>query len=97
MKGYGSLRIATRQGPASTIDLLRTEDLHRQSQTNYWQSVFRSAAAYADLQFVTGTLNQNAAGDLQSKHAYALLSPRPFCSPYSPGVRTKRLPAPRRK
>lgn len=62
------LRIAKdryESGLGTMTDLLRTEDLQRQSQTNYWQAVFRTALAYADLQFANGTLNQDAAGDLQ--------------------------------
>jgi hypothetical protein len=46
-------------------DLLRTEDQQRQSQTNYWQALYSNVLRYTDLQFATGTLSADSAGDLQ--------------------------------
>lgn len=52
-------------GLATMTDLLRVEDVERQSRTNYWQAVFRNTLTYANLRFADGTLTQDNAGDLQ--------------------------------
>lgn len=62
------LRIANdryQAGLATMTDLLRTEDQQRRSQTNYWQAVYNNDLRYADLQFATGTLSADSAGDIQ--------------------------------
>jgi outer membrane protein TolC len=62
------LRIANDRyeaGLATMTDLLRTEDQQRQSQTNYWQALYSNVLRYTDLQFATGTLSADSAGDLQ--------------------------------
>ena len=63
-----SLRILKNRysaGLATITDLLRAEDAERQSQTNYWQAVYGSAVAYAQLLFAQGTLTPDAAEGLQ--------------------------------
>ena len=63
-----SLRILKNRysaGLATMTDLLRAEDAERQSQTNYWQAVYGSAVAYAQLLFAQGTLTPDAAEGLQ--------------------------------
>jgi len=63
-----SLRILRNRytaGLATITDLLRGEDASRESQSNYWHSVYGNAAAYAELLFATGTLTPNAAEELQ--------------------------------
>jgi len=63
-----SLRILRNRygaGLASLTDLLRAEDAERQSQMNYWHSVYGNATAYAQLLFATGTLTPEAAEELQ--------------------------------
>jgi outer membrane protein TolC len=52
-------------GLATMTELLRVEDVQRQSQTNYWQAVFRDVLTYANTRFAEGTLNQETAGELQ--------------------------------
>jgi len=52
-------------GLATMTELLRVEDVQRQSQTNYWQAVFRDVLTYANTRFAAGTLNQETAGELQ--------------------------------
>ena len=62
------LRIANdryQAGLATMTDLLRTEDQQRRSKTNFWQAVYINDLHYADLQFATGTLSADSAGDLQ--------------------------------
>ncbi|MBW4037340.1 MAG: TolC family protein [Acidobacteria bacterium] len=62
------LRIANdryQAGLATMTDLLRTEDQQRHSQTNYWQAVYSNDLHFADLQFATGTLTAESAGDIQ--------------------------------
>jgi len=54
-----SLRILRNRytaGLATITDLLRGEDAERESQSNYWHSVYGNASAYAELLFATGTL-----------------------------------------
>ncbi len=63
-----SLRILKNRysaGLATITDLLRAEDAERQSQSNYWRSVYGNATAYAELLYATGTLTPDAAEDLQ--------------------------------
>lgn len=63
-----SLRILRNRyvaGLATITDLLRGEDAERQSQSNYWHSVYGNAAAYAQLLYATGTLTPDAAEELQ--------------------------------
>ncbi|MGB7546478.1 MAG: TolC family protein [Terracidiphilus sp.] len=63
-----SLRILRNRyaaGLATITDLLRAEDAERQSQSNYWHTVYGNAQAYAQLLFATGTLTPDAAEDLQ--------------------------------
>ena len=52
-------------GLATITDLLRGEDAERESQSNYWHSVYGNASAYAELLYATGTLTPDAAEDLQ--------------------------------
>lgn len=52
-------------GLATMTELLRVEDVQRQSQTNYWQAVFQDVLTYANTRFAAGTLNQETAGELQ--------------------------------
>jgi outer membrane protein TolC len=52
-------------GLATMTELLRVEDVQRQSETNYWQAVFQDTLTYANTRFATGTLNQETAGELQ--------------------------------
>ena len=63
-----SLRILRNRytaGLATITDLLRGEDAERQSQSNYWHSVYGNASAYAELLYATGTLTPDAAEELQ--------------------------------
>jgi outer membrane protein TolC len=63
-----SLRILRNRytaGLATITDLLRGEDASRESQSNYWHSVYGNAAAYAELLYATGTLTPDAAEELQ--------------------------------
>lgn len=43
-------------GLVTVTELLRAEDAQRQSNHNYWQSVFHNTLTYADLQLAAGTL-----------------------------------------
>lgn len=55
-----SLRILRNRYDAGLVpltDVLRAEDADRQSQTGYWQAVYRNALSYAGLRLATGTLN----------------------------------------
>jgi outer membrane protein TolC len=52
-------------GLATMTDLLRAEDAEKESQANYWRSVYGNTMAYAQLLFATGTLTPEAAEDLQ--------------------------------
>ena len=52
-------------GLATITDLLRGEDAERESQSNYWHSVYGNASAYAELLYATGTLTPDAAEELQ--------------------------------
>jgi outer membrane protein TolC len=63
-----SLRILRNRytaGLATITDLLRGEDAARESQSNYWHSVYGNASAYAKLLYATGTLTPDAAEELQ--------------------------------
>jgi outer membrane protein TolC len=63
-----SLRILRNRytaGLATITDLLRGEDASRESQSNYWHSVYGNAAAYAELLYATGTLTPDAAEEFQ--------------------------------
>jgi outer membrane protein TolC len=63
-----SLRILRNRytaGLATITDLLRGEDAERESQSNYWHSVYGNASAYAELLYATGTLTPDAAEELQ--------------------------------
>lgn len=63
-----SLRILRNRytaGLATITDLLRGDDAERESQSNYWHSVYGNAAAYAELLYATGTLTPDAAEELQ--------------------------------
>ena len=59
------LRNRYRAGLATITDLLRGEDAERESQFNYWHSVYENASAYAELLYATGTLTPDAAEELQ--------------------------------
>ena len=55
-----SLRILRNRYDAGLVpltDVLRAEDAERQSQSGYWQAVYRNALSYAALRLATGTLN----------------------------------------
>jgi outer membrane protein len=55
-----SLRILRNRYDAGLVpltDVLRAEDAERQSQSAYWQAVYRNALSYAALRLATGTLN----------------------------------------
>ena len=52
-------------GLATIADLLRAEDAERESQSNYWHSVYGSAMAYAQLLYAEGILTPDAAEGLQ--------------------------------
>jgi outer membrane protein len=55
-----SLRILRNRydaGLVSLTEVLRAEDADRQSQSGYWQAVYRNALSYAALRLATGTLN----------------------------------------
>jgi outer membrane protein TolC len=55
-----SLRILRNRYDAGLVTLtevLRAEDAERQSQSAYWQAVYRNALSYAALRLATGTLN----------------------------------------
>jgi outer membrane protein TolC len=63
-----SLRILRNRyeaGLANLTDLLRSEDAERQSQMNYWHSVYGNAVAHAQLLFAMGTLTPEVAEELQ--------------------------------
>jgi outer membrane protein TolC len=63
-----SLRILRNRytaGLTTITDQLRGEDAERESQANYWHSVYGNAAAYAQLLYATGTLTPDAAEELQ--------------------------------
>ena len=63
-----SLRILKNRynaGLATITDLLRAEDAERQSQSNYWHTVYGNAMAYSELLYATGTLTPEAAEELQ--------------------------------
>lgn len=63
-----SLRILRNRytaGLATITDLLHGEDAERESQSNYWHSVYGNASAYAELLYATGTLTPEAAEELQ--------------------------------
>jgi len=63
-----SLRIVRNRytaGLATITDLLRAEDVERQSQSNYWHAVYANARAYGELLYATGTLSPDAAEELQ--------------------------------
>jgi outer membrane protein TolC len=63
-----SLRIVRNRynaGLATITDLLRAEDAERESQSNYWHTVYGNAMAYAQLLFAEGTLTPDAAEELQ--------------------------------
>jgi outer membrane protein TolC len=63
-----SLRILKNRysaGLATITDLLRAEDAERESQSNYWHAVYGNVIAYTELLYATGTLNPDAAEELQ--------------------------------
>jgi outer membrane protein TolC len=63
-----SLRILKNRysaGLATITDLLRAEDAERESQSNYWHSVYGNAMAYGELLYATGKLTPDAAEELQ--------------------------------
>ena len=63
-----SLRILKNRygsGLATITDLLRAEDVERQSQSNYWHAVYGNAMAYCELLYATGSLTPDAAEELQ--------------------------------
>ena len=60
-----SLRILRNRYDAGLVpltDVLRAEDAERQSQSGYWQAVYRDALSYAALRLATGTLNTEQVG-----------------------------------
>lgn len=63
-----SLRILRNRYDAGLVpltDVLRAEDADRQSQSGYWQAVYRNALRYAALRLATGTLNPEQVVDFQ--------------------------------
>lgn len=63
-----SLRILRNRYDAGLValtDVLRAEDAERQSQSGYWQAVYRNALSYAALRLATGTLNAEQVGSFQ--------------------------------
>jgi len=57
-----SLRILRNRyaaGLATLTDVLRAQDAERESETGYWQAVYRNALSFAALSLATGTLNQD--------------------------------------
>jgi outer membrane protein len=52
-------------GLATITDLLRAEDANRASQSSYWRAVYGNAMAYTQLLYAEGTLNPDAAEELQ--------------------------------
>lgn len=63
-----SLRILRNRydaGLATITDVLRAEDAERQSQSAYWEAVYRNALSYASLRLATGTLNMDQVVNLQ--------------------------------
>ena len=59
------LRTRYDAGLVSVTDVLRAEDADRQSQSGYWQAVYRNALSYAALRLATGTLNTEQVVNLQ--------------------------------
>ena len=59
------LRTRYDAGLVSVTDVLRAEDADRQSQSGYWQAVYRNALSYAALRLATGTLNTEQVVSLQ--------------------------------
>ena len=63
-----SLRILRNRydaGLVSVTDVLRAEDADRQSQSGYWQAVYRNVLSYATLRLATGTLNADQVVNFQ--------------------------------
>ncbi len=57
-----SLRILRNRYDAGLVpltDVLRAEDADRESQSGYWQAVYRNALSYAALRLATGTLDSD--------------------------------------
>jgi outer membrane protein TolC len=52
-------------GLATINDLLRAEDVQRQSQTDYWRAAYGNTVAYAELLYATGQLTPDSAESLQ--------------------------------
>lgn len=53
------LRTRYDAGLVTLTDVLRAEDADRQSQSGYWQAVYRNALSYAALRLATGTLSED--------------------------------------
>lgn len=47
-------------GLTSVTELLAAEEAARRSQTDYWESIYRSHTGYANLELVSGTLNSQS-------------------------------------
>jgi outer membrane protein len=63
-----SLRILRNRydaGLTTMTDLLRAEDMQRQSQNNYWRAAYGNTVAYASLLYATGHLTPDTAENLQ--------------------------------
>ena len=67
-QGAESLRILRNRyeaGLATMTELLRAEDVERQSEANYWAAVSRSRIAWCDLEFAMGTLSADNLSDFE--------------------------------
>ena len=63
-----SLRILRNRYDAGLVpltDVLRAEDADRQSQSVYWQAIYRNVLSYAALRLATGTLNTDQVVNFQ--------------------------------
>ncbi len=64
-EGLRILRNRYQAGLATMTDLLRAEDLERQSQNDYWRAAYGNTVAYAGLLYATGQLTPDSAETLQ--------------------------------
>jgi outer membrane protein TolC len=59
------LRNRYEAGLTTLTEVLRAEDAERQTETGYWQAVYRNALSFAALRLATGTLNQDQVVNFQ--------------------------------